>query len=49
MVSYVLRAGVDYVTEAAVIGGAVVAIRLSTRFPKAKALAAALEAVGSLC
>jgi cobalt-zinc-cadmium efflux system protein len=40
----VLAAGVDYLADAAAIGVAVVAIRLSARFPKANALAAALNA-----
>lgn len=40
----VLAAGVDYLADAAAIGVAVAAIRLSARFPKANALAAALNA-----
>lgn len=40
----VLATGVDYLADAAAIGFAVVAIRLSARFPKANALAAAVNA-----
>lgn len=40
----VLAAGVDYLADAAAIGVAVAAIRLSARHPKANALAAALNA-----
>jgi cobalt-zinc-cadmium efflux system protein len=40
----VLAAGVDYLADAAGIGIAVSAIRLSARFPKANALAAAVNA-----
>lgn len=40
----VLAAGVDYLADAAAIGIAVFAIRLSARFPKANALAAAVNA-----
>ncbi|MBO0887007.1 MAG: cation transporter [Acidimicrobiales bacterium] len=40
----VLAAGLDYLADAAAIGVAVLAIRLSARFPKANILAAALNA-----
>jgi cobalt-zinc-cadmium efflux system protein len=40
----VLAAGVDYLADAAAIGVAVLAIRLTARFPKANALAAAVNA-----
>ncbi|HVB06617.1 MAG TPA: cation transporter [Acidimicrobiales bacterium] len=40
----VLAAGVDYLADAAAIGVAVIAIRLTARFPKANALAAAVNA-----
>src|ERR1700722_672281 len=40
----VLAAGVDYMADAAAIVVAVIAIRLTERFPKANALAAAVNA-----